>query len=380
MNSGISESGFRTLFENATDAYFVIDATGIVDCNEMAVKILKCRSKDEVLTLHPAVLSPEFQPDGRRSQEKSQEMDGLAAQNGFHRFEWMHRKMDGEVFPVQVTINAVEIEGRRVNIAVWHDLTEIKRAEQKLRDMNTRMQNELLSAAAVQRSLLPVANLKSDRFESAWFYNPCEEVGGDSLNVFQIDENRVGLYVLDVTGHGVSAALLSVTATHLLAGFIKDQCPHKLVAAMNRHFSKEGYKDHSLTMVYGVVDLRDGSFVYTSAGHLGPIRIARDGRVEQFGGHGPPIGMLGDAEYGQDRIELKKGDRLFLISDGVYEVRNSKKMEFGVEGVYAYLKEKDFFRLPLDYAVNELARKAYQWSIPEKPDDDISIVGFEAKI
>src|SRR3954447_6541586 len=155
---------FRVLFEHSSDAHFIFDETGITDCNDATVRLLKAVDKNQVLALHPAVLSPEYQPDGRRSLEKAQEMDALARLRGYHRFEWMHRKLDGELFPVEVTLNSVEIGGRQALIVVWHDLTEIKRVEAELRERtedlqatNARLKRDLHAAARVQQTLLPAA-------------------------------------------------------------------------------------------------------------------------------------------------------------------------------------------------------------------------------
>ncbi len=95
---------FRILFDHSSDAHLILDETGITDCNDAAVALLKCHSKAEVLARHPRVLSPEFQPDGRLSIEKSKEMDAIACARGWHRFEWVHQKADGETFPVEVTL------------------------------------------------------------------------------------------------------------------------------------------------------------------------------------------------------------------------------------------------------------------------------------
>src|SRR4051794_17097101 len=124
---------FRVLFEHSSDAHFIFNETGITDCNTATIELLKATDKCQVLALRPAVLSPEYQPDGRRSMEKSKEMDGIATAHGYHRFECLHRKLDGELFPVEVTLNAVQIDSRPALIVVWHDLTEIKRVEAELR-------------------------------------------------------------------------------------------------------------------------------------------------------------------------------------------------------------------------------------------------------
>lgn len=128
----ISDEKLRVLFEQSSDAHLLFDDTGIIDCNNAAINMLKCKDKNQVLSLHPAVLSPEFQPDGKRSGDKAMEMDALARQNGFHRFEWIHKKMDGTEFPVEVTLNPVVINEKPTLLVVWHDITERKTFEEEL--------------------------------------------------------------------------------------------------------------------------------------------------------------------------------------------------------------------------------------------------------
>ncbi|MBI3130628.1 MAG: PAS domain S-box protein [Acidobacteria bacterium] len=127
-----SEEKFRVLFQQSTDAHLLFDATGIIDCNQAAITLLGAQSKSQLLNLHPAVLSPEFQPDGERSLEKSVRMDRIAREQGYHRFEWIHQKLDGTRFPVEVTLNPVTLQGKPTLLVVWHDLTEQKRAEEAL--------------------------------------------------------------------------------------------------------------------------------------------------------------------------------------------------------------------------------------------------------
>jgi PAS domain S-box-containing protein len=123
----------NVIFEESTDAHLLFDDTGIIDCNNAAIKMIGCTSKNELLSYHPSVFSPEFQPDGRRSDEKSVEMDGIARKNGVHSFEWIHKKLNGEEFPVEVTLNTVKIDGKPAMLVVWHDITERKKAEEQLK-------------------------------------------------------------------------------------------------------------------------------------------------------------------------------------------------------------------------------------------------------
>lgn len=152
-DSAAASAKFRVLFEHSSDAHLIFDQTGIIDCNRAAVMMLRCADKVQVRNLHPAVLSPEYQPDGRSSLEKNVEMDGLARAHGYHRFEWMHRRMTGEDFLVEVTLTPVELPGGPALLVVWHELTEIKRREAELR-----AQLELIGQqrAEIQRLSLPV--------------------------------------------------------------------------------------------------------------------------------------------------------------------------------------------------------------------------------
>lgn len=131
----IAEERFRTLFEFSNDAHLIFDAEGggIIDCNAEAIRMLRCTDKKQVLAIHPAVLSPEFQPDGRASLEKSIEMDATARKNGYHRFEWVHRRMNGEDFPVEVTLTPVVLHSGPALLVVWHEITDVKRTEAELR-------------------------------------------------------------------------------------------------------------------------------------------------------------------------------------------------------------------------------------------------------
>ena len=130
-----ADQRFRMLFEHATDAHLLCNRQGIVDCNAATLTLLRCRDKRMLQTMFPpAALSPEFQPDGQSSLEKSRAMEAVAHQVGFHRFEWVHRRCDGSEFPAEVTLTPLPVEGGEMLLVVWRDLTERVEAERSLRD------------------------------------------------------------------------------------------------------------------------------------------------------------------------------------------------------------------------------------------------------
>ena len=128
----IADDRFRVLFERSTDAQMLSLDGRIIDCNQTAVDMLRCRDKADVLGRHPAAFSPELQPDGRPSMEKSAELALIARRDGYHRFEWLHRRATGEDFLVEVTLSPVGVNGRDCLLVIWHDITARKQTEAAL--------------------------------------------------------------------------------------------------------------------------------------------------------------------------------------------------------------------------------------------------------
>jgi PAS domain S-box-containing protein len=124
---------YRELFERSADAILIIEGETFVDCNQAAVDMLRCTSRSEVLQTHPSELSPPTQPDGRESYEKANAMIEIAFERGSHRFEWDHKRADGEVFPVEVLLTAVQRGEKPILHVVWRDITERVRLESDLR-------------------------------------------------------------------------------------------------------------------------------------------------------------------------------------------------------------------------------------------------------
>jgi len=132
-----SELKYRTFFENSADAMLIIRDYRFVDCNSATVEMLKHESKEDLLNTHPSELSPEFQPDGNGSFDKAMEMMEIALTKGTHRFEWAHKRKDGEVFPVEVSLTAIPQDEGVLLHTVWLDITERKQAETEILNSKT---------------------------------------------------------------------------------------------------------------------------------------------------------------------------------------------------------------------------------------------------
>jgi PAS domain S-box-containing protein len=131
---GTEETTFRAFFERSADAISVLDpAAGVfVDCNQAAVELMRCQSREQLLQLRPQDIAPEYQPDGRLSAERAAEIVEFVSKNGSLRFEWLARRLDGTELLIEVLATAVPVRGRLLHVCVSHDLTERKRTGEEL--------------------------------------------------------------------------------------------------------------------------------------------------------------------------------------------------------------------------------------------------------
>ena len=401
----MSQDKFQILFDRSTDPHIIFDATGITDCNDAMIRLLGAPDRDHVLSLHPAALSPEYQPDGRLSSEESADMDRIARSRGHHRFEWTHRRLDGKEVAVEVAMSAVEIDGRPAMVVVWHDLSERKRAEnellrlgEQLREangrlsaVNLRMKRDLNAAALVQQSLLPKNLPVTAGARFAWAYRPCTELAGDIFNVFRLDDRDIGLYLLDVSGHGAVASLLSVAASHLISPVgdsgllraphespdlgIKLTPPSEVATRLNKLFTARADCEQFFTLLYGILNLDTSEFRYVCGGHPGPIHLPVDGPVRLLESNGFPVGILEEATFDELRIPLRPGDRLYLYSDGLPEAMAPNGEQFGsrrlLEAIHAGAKKT------LEESVVGLQTEIEAWCAEAGPGDDLSILALE---
>ena len=223
-----NEERFRVLFECSPEAHFLLNSGGIIDCNQAGVQMFRGASKEALVKLHPISLSPQFQPDGRLSSDKGRAIHKAAAQNGIQSFEWIHQRQDGEQFPAKVIVTPVTLNGAPTLLAVIHDLTERKQAEQRIHDYAVLLEQQKRELEQANRELSSLATtdgltgLKNHRAFQERLHGECETAlrHQTPLSLVLLDVDHFKLYN-DKFGHPAGDAVLKQFA-RLLEHTLRD--------------------------------------------------------------------------------------------------------------------------------------------------------------
>lgn len=270
---------------------------------------------------------------------------------------------------------------------------ELEEANARLAKINERMSRDLKAAAKIQETFLPRDLPRVPGMDFAWIYRPCDELAGDGLNIIPLGDGRFGLYVLDVSGHGVASALLSVTLSRLLSpppdpssiliqngkggDPIDVKSPAVVAAHLNSLFPFDAATEQLTSMVYGILNTATGEFRYVSAGHPGPVHLSSSALPAILESDGFLIGLADDT-YEERSVRLKQGDRLYLYSDGVPEAMNPVGEQFGNARLLAAIGQarSETLQMSVVFILEEISR----WHGSASPQDDISIVAVEVTV
>lgn len=276
---------------------------------------------------------------------------GEHAQRVAHLAEWMNRLQAHHVGIVRIG-NAGDADAEHTPGAVWlprdasldvlrgalaglaqirpvwdhieSELSTVRALGDQLRRYFEEVQQDLALASRLQRDFLPRELPTAPPMQFATLFRPCSWVSGDMFDVFRIDEHRVGFYLFDAMGHGVSAALLTMfIRTGLRTKRIHAQGyepvrPGEVLADLNETLVDERLPDcQFVTGWYGVIDARTLELTYSSAGHPPPLLVSADGGSRPLLGAGGLLGVFGGQDFPNESVQLRRGDRVLLYSDGL---------------------------------------------------------------
>ena len=274
-------------------------------------------------------------------------------------------------------------------------------SEKKLKELNKeliwrqeRIEDDLAAAADIQKSLLPQKIDSIDHLAVAWKFKPCDKVGGDIFNMAQLDDDHWGIYMLDVSGHGVPAAMVAVSVfqnLHPQTGRIlmnsKDaqqvrtfRSPAQVLEKLDLEYTFDRFNNF-FTINYVILNAATGSFTCCSAGHPPPVIIRQNGSLDIMTSGSPPIGTrdlrLVDEfiEFPEEEMKLNPGDKLLLYTDGVFEYQNHQGEFYGNGQFHRQLM--DLNDRPISILVDLQFQALMDFGNGAKPKDDISLLGIE---
>jgi hypothetical protein len=244
---------------------------------------------------------------------------------------------------------------------------EAQRAEELARDLET--------ASRYIRSLLPPP-MRSGPVRTEWYFKPSAQLGGDALGYFQLDEHRFAGYVIDVSGHGIGAAVhtvsvLNVLRQRALPGVDFAQ-PEQVLQRLNAMFAMEEHGGLFFTMWYGVYDTQMRKLVYASAGHHPAYLVAADRRsLQPLKTRNPVLGVMPEHRFESAHAPVPEGSLLHMFSDGLFEIQFA-------DGHLGRLSDLEPFMLGAPIAgltePERLVNAARERARPGPPDDDVSLL------
>ncbi len=264
---------------------------------------------------------------------------------------------------------------------------DLLRLSNDLLDKQKRLEEDLKAAAQIQQALLPSGEVRPEGVDVAWTFLPCEDVGGDIFNLLQLDERHWGLYIVDVTGHGVPSAMVTVSVAQSLAPHLgitvapgaagaeaSVASPATVLTQLDQEYPLERF-DRTFTICYAVFDSLTGELAYASAAHPPPLLMRAGGSVERLEEGGPVIGLGAFLAFEEGRTRLAAGDRVFFYTDGIVEHCSPSGELFGEDRLVALL------RRGAGSGLEELCQKVMHeltiFGNRRPPRDDISLLALE---
>ena len=389
----------KHLMDNIEDNIYFIDRGGrIIMINQAGARWLGFDSPEDVIGKTDLdIFSDEHGHAAFEDEQRIMET-GIPILGKEEKETWA----DGRVTWVSTSKMPLRDEDGLINgvFGISRDITEHKQAE--IRAMEYAAENErfretteqdLRMAAELQKTFFPTdypafpAGVSAEKsfVRFSHLHHCCEMVGGDLCSIRKIDESKAGIFLCDVMGHGVRAALGTAIIRAMVEELtLKVTNPDKFLEHMNRVLMpilRQGDQFMFASACYMVLDLAKGQVSYSSAGHPVPILINANSGARWMSEHdaflGPALAVDQNPEYRTLKCSLEPGDAVILYTDGIYEVENEQQSEFGLEQLLSAAQQHHDLSLP--ELLPAILSEAILFSENGRLNDDVCLVGFRFK-
>ncbi|RRH78061.1 fused response regulator/phosphatase [Falsigemmobacter faecalis] len=234
---------------------------------------------------------------------------------------------------------------------------QLAEALSEVRRLWSTLEHDLAEARRLQQLLVRGRHLDLGRATVSFSLHPSGHVGGDLVGYIPRGSGRVAIFSIDVSGHGVAAAMLAARLSGIFASAFKEgdvlytenrreiglPGPRQITERLNQLLQVMGL-DHYFTWACAEMDLRNGRVALVQAGHPHPLLLRTDGAVEMAGPGGLPVGLIANASWEEAELHLQPGERLMLMTDGLTECRNPSGQELGDEGLMDLVRRNSSLR------------------------------------
>lgn len=311
------------------------------------------------------------------------------------RVKWSRDPDIIALFCELLEIRALQSDKEMSNKLLKNLVLRYASTEQKLKVLNRELDHrqellndDLKAAAKIQEALLPQKSLALPGVPFAGRFAPSELIGGDVFQLFPYDAEHLVVYIMDVSGHGVPSAMVTVSISQTLnpisglaiagqkGSFGKPPAlsPGIIVEILEKEYPLERF-DKLFTFIYAVLNVKTGILTYANAGHPFPVLIEPEAGLRTLEKYGPLIGMGVTDRTVEAEVRLKPGTRLFLYTDGVTEAQNPKNQLFGEKRLFSYLERTS--SLGMKEVLEGLEREIREFRRGRKPGDDMTYLMLE---
>ncbi|MFP4382179.1 MAG: PP2C family protein-serine/threonine phosphatase [Candidatus Sumerlaeia bacterium] len=269
---------------------------------------------------------------------------------------------------------------KKQNARLEVSLDQLHEAYGRLRQQEETLETDLRQAQRVQRKMLPQGFPVMKHWNFYAYYAPCERLGGDFFGTVPISDDKFAIYLGDVAGHGVSAAMITVVLRELVHAhrFLYPESrvfekPEAAMAFLNRGLLEEMFDPPILaTIVYCIYDGKEGTVTCSCAGHPPPILVHENGKARALEAEGPVLGIESPSDYKTDSVKMKAGDFLLFYTDGLPESRNRMGIELTEAGLMKSIWE--MHGAPSRDVGEELENKMLHFLSGLTPADDMTFI------
>jgi phosphoserine phosphatase RsbU/P len=255
-----------------------------------------------------------------------------------------------------------------------------------------KIDKDLIQAKKIQESLVPDRMRDFGAAQVSLLLKPCGHIGGDLVGMFSPAQDQVGFYSIDVSGHGITSAMMTARLGGYLSSTYFDQNvgmkgledqsytlrqPDEVARLLNSRLMVDTGIEEYFTMAYATADLRTGRVQLIQAGHPHPLVLRQNGAVEFIGEGGVPIGLLPDVKYDQFEADLNPGDRLLLYSDGFTECQMNNGQMLDEDGLVNLIRDCSSGQSGQEFLDDLFWSLTRSMSPEHGMDDDVSAILFE---